>query len=574
MKTDSKGQKNTTQIVKPFDANNMSAGSHSAKAGKVVPSLKQLKEQQAKQALAGEGKKLVKPYVKPKPINQAHHINKSVVQLKSGEQPKTVEQPEAVASKPEPPEMLHEEDSSFEYSKPKKRKGVFARFIEKRFARVSKLLDSIEADFEDRSTMKKTFIALLKLKTPICVFLVLVIVFSSCYFLFTSSNTATTEMSLNYEESAYGLNPNSTRLNVYDIASPSVVEKMLSYAGIDPKSVDVNSVSDCISINPTNRKDFSEEEPFITTTYRIKLKRPPEIKGVSTKQLLNFLCKAYKDNLYSKYTENRSILSFDIEKYNDGEYMEIADLLDLKAQQIEKYLNLRVKQSKTFTEKESDETFKSLVQKAEDIRTYDIAKYRAFVIEAGCSNDKARYMRSLSYINRMKNLDYTKEMAAYNVHNDGIKMYNESMISVVMIPSIDESKRTYYMSKTKTGMDYMASQADDYLENAQTIDKEIQTNDELMEKMGAGNNSASDIEKAKGMIDAIRKKFSDLSAQIETVDKAYIKYKTKDYLTFKMSNPSLLQQIQPDKVFVITAAAFMAIYIAIWYRFRNYSGGK
>lgn len=52
------------------------------------------------------------------------------------------------------------------------------------------------------------------------------------FFLYRSSNTATAEMSLNYEEAANGLNPNATRFNAYNIASKEVVEDMLGYCGI------------------------------------------------------------------------------------------------------------------------------------------------------------------------------------------------------------------------------------------------------------------------------------------------------------------------------------------------------
>lgn len=466
------------------------------------------------------------------------------------------------------------DDFTFSYFKKKKHFKIFKAFIERILSPVNKLLKSIYVDFSDRSPVRKTIIAMFKLRVPICVLLTIVVVISSCYFLIQSAETASVEMSLNYEESTYGLYPNSTRFNAYEIASQEVVENMLSYSGIDPESVDVNEVISCISIRPTNKKSFSEDNLFITTTYTITLRKPPQIKGVSTQQLLNFLCKAYKDNLYTKYTDNRSILGFDIDSFNDEEYMEIADLFELKASQIEKYLNKRVKQSKTFTEKESDETFKSLVQKVDDLRTYDIAKYRAFIIEAGCSQNKSRYLRALSYINRIKNIDYTKDMAAYNVRNDGIKMYNDAMISVVMIPSIDTEKNSYYMSKTKTGMDYMANQANTHLESAQVIAKEIQINNEIISKMESGDNSRSDLRKADSMIENIRKKFSELSGQIETVDKAYTKYKTKDYLTFKTAHPSFLQKLQPSKLIAIVAALITIIYAAIWFKFRNFRGGK
>ena len=503
-----------------------------------------------------------------KPIEEAEQAQQKE-QLEQAEQTEPREQT-AQAEQPQP--SVQKKAVRF---KPQKIYDLFVRqWLKKILSPISDVLNGVDLDFAERSRTRKTLISMVKLKVPICILLVAAIALSACYFLLQSDSTATVEMSLNYEESANGLNPNSTRFNVYDVASPEVVSGMLSYCGIDPDRVDLNSIIQCISIHPTNTKAFSEDNFFICTSYKITLRKPSAIKGISTKELLGFLCKSYKDNLYSKYTENRSILDFDIDKFNDKEFMEIADLLDLKAQQIEKYLNTRAKQSKTFTEAETDETFKSLSQKVEDLRNYDIEKYRAFIIQAGCSHNKARYIRSLSYINRIKGLSYSKDMAAYKVRNEGIKMYNEAMISVVMIPTIDDTKRTYYMSKTKTGMDYMANQANDFLLTAQETSKVIETNKDIISKMRAGTNEPADIRKANNMIEDIRQKFADLSKQIEIVDKAYIKYKTKDYLTFKTASPSLMQKLRPSMLLTIAAALLMGIYAAIWFRYRYFSGGK
>lgn len=439
---------------------------------------------------------------------------------------------------------------------------------------INKVLDGIKTDYSDSSTFRKVLIAIFKLKVPICILLVIVIACSGCCFYIDSNQTAYTEMSLNYEESAYGLNPNSTRFNVYDIESPEVVKNMLTYCGINPDDVDINDVISSISVSPTNTKEFSEESFFISTTYTISMKKPDSIKDVDVNTLLTFLCKAYKDNLYLNYTENRSILSFDIDRFNDDEFMVIADLLDLKAQQIEKYLNTRAKQSKSFTYEESDETFKSLSQKVEDIRNYDIKKYRSFVEETGCTHDKISYINALSYYNRMKNIDFSKNMTAYSVYNKGIKMYDKAMVNVIMIPSVDKEKNAYYMSRTKTGMDYMAKQANDFLLTAQETEKEISVNKDLIEKMRKSNNNIADIRAATNMIKDIRTKFSNLSKQIELVDKAYIKYKTKDYLTFKSYNASLAKRLHLEILLVIAIGIIAVIFAAIWLKLSLRIGGE
>lgn len=460
--------------------------------------------------------------------------------------------------------------------KNKNRIRFFQKLTKKIMSPITKVIDGVETDYSERSRGRRALISVFKLKKQIIILIVLAVVMAGVFFAWRSSRVATAEMSLNYEESAYGLNPNATRLNIYEISSPEVVEKMLYYCGIDIETVDIDEIIDCISVKPINAKDFSEKDLFISTTYRIKMKMPESVKGVSVQTMVDFLCKAYKDNLYSNYTENRSILEFDIEELNDKEYMVIADLLDLKAQQIVKYLTNRVKQSKTFTEKESEETFKSLMQKAEDLQDYVISKYRAFVMESGCSFDKIRYIRSLQYTNRIKTLTYDKNIAAYDVNNDGIKMYNEMIINVVMIPSIDRAKNTYYMSRTKTGMDYMAKSADNHLNTAEETGKEVIYNEEVIAKMASGTNSKVDIPKADNMIEEIHRKLADLSKQVETVDKAYVKYKTKDYLTFKPAVTSIIQMLQPVKLLVLAVALLCAIYALIWLRsmYLNKGGSK
>ena len=450
-----------------------------------------------------------------------------------------------------------------------------SRVTEKVLSPFNKVIDDVQRNYSNSSRIKKTIIAMFNMRVWICIPLIAIIVLGSCYFAFQSEKTASVEMSLNYEEAANGLNPNSTRFNAYNISSKDVVERMLWYCGIDPESVNVDKICDGISINATNHKSFSEGEYYISTTYKITLNRHSSIKDIKTEDLITYLCKSYKDNFYSRYTENRSILEFDIEVFNDKEYLEIADLLDIKAQQIKKYLNTRSKQSKSYVEAESDETFKSLVQKVEDIQNYDIAKYRTFVTMAGCSDDKARFISALEYVNRLMGISYKKDMAGYTVRNDGIKMYDDDMISVVMIPSIDDSKNTYYMSKTKTGMDYIAKEADDMLDSAQQTSKEITVNEDIISKMAAGTNSKENLDKASQMIADIRNKFTELSRQIEAVDKAYVKYRTKDYLTFKPVKKSLIQRLRLVFLFEVAAGLLVLIFVVIWLKFRMYKkGGK
>lgn len=461
----------------------------------------------------------------------------------------------------------------FGFTKTKKLINLFKGFIKRMFEPVSKIINDIASDFEEQSPFKKALIGLFQLRYVLLFFMILIILCAGRFFALHNDSEASAVMSLNYEESAKGLNPNSTRFNIYEIKSPEVVEKMLYYCGVDTESVDVDKIIDSITINPTNSKNFTVDDYYIATSYRITIKKNSSIKEVSTNDLLTYLCRAYTDIFYERYADNRSILSFDIKEFDDVEFLVAADLMQLKAQQQSKYLSTRTKQNKTFTEETSHETFKSLSEKIEDFQNYDIDRYRSYIMQTGIARDKLHYIRVLDYVNLLNSLKFDKDMASYDATYEGVAMYNDPLTSIIMIPTIDREKGSYYMSKTKTGMDYIASQADEFLNSAQDTTKKIQANNSIISKLQAGENKSDDIDKANKMISDMQVKFNEIGHQIELLDKAYIKYKTKDYITFQIKDMSLKQRLRVDLLFELAVIFVLCAFAALWIKFRYFGGG-
>ena len=469
--------------------------------------------------------------------------------------------------------MAFQKGKLFRFTRINKFIKFLTGFIKKIFEPISKIINCIDSDYEEQSVLKKTFIGFFKLRYVLLFSMMLLILCAGYIFASHNNSESYAVMSLNYEESAKGLNPNSTRFNIYEMKSPEVVERMLYYCGIDKDTVSTDKIIDSITINPTNSKGFKVDDYYIATSYGIRIKNTAGIKEVKTKDLLVFLCKAYTDIFYERYADNRSVLNFDVKEFDGLEFLTAADLMQLKAQQQSKYLNNRVKQSKTFTDGASEETFKSLSERLEDFQNYDIERYRSYVLQSGIAHDKMHFIGVLDYVNFTDSIKYDKDMAAYDVRYNGVSMYNDTMTSVVMIPTIDREKSNYYMSKTKTAMDYMANQADNFLESAQETAKNIETNKDIIAKMQAGRNSESDVLKAYKMISDMQVKFGDLGKQIELIDKAYIKYKTKDYVTFQIKGMSLRQRVRVDLLLELAIIFILGAFAAIWIKFRYFGGG-
>ena len=469
--------------------------------------------------------------------------------------------------------MEFQKGGLFRFTRTKKLIKLFAEFFKKMFSPLSKVINDIESDFEEQSAFKKTLIGFFKLRYVLLFSVLLIVLCAGRFFVSQNDRAASAIMSLNYEESAKGLNPNSTRFNVYEIKSPEVVEKMLYYCGIDTASVDMDKIIDSITINPTNSKSFTVDDYYIATSYRINMKKNSSIKEVSTHDLLTYLCKAYTDIFYERYADNRSVLKFDVKEFDGLEFLLAADLMELKVQQQSKYLSTRVKQNKTFTDGTSNETFKSLSEKLEDFQKYDIERYRSYILQTGIARDKVHYIRVLDYVNLINSIKYDKSMASYDSTYEGVAMYNDKLVDIIMIPTIDYVNGSYYMSKTKTGMDYIASQADEFLEDAQASAQKIEKNKNIISKLQAGENKSENVEKANKMISDMQSKFNEIGRQIELLDKSYTKYKTKDYITFQIKGMSLRQRLRVDLLFELAVIFILCAFAALWIKFRYFGGG-
>ena len=76
------------------------------------------------------------------------------------------------------------------------------------------------------------------------------------------------------------------------------------------------------------------------------------------------------------------------------------------------------------------------------------------------------------------------------------------------------------------------------------------------------------------MIEDMQNKFTELGKQIALVDKAYIKYKTKDYVTFQVRAMSLMRRIRPDMLAIIAILLAASAFAGLWIRFRYLGGGE
>ena len=379
--------------------------------------------------------------------------------------------------------------------------------------------------------------------------------------------TASTILSLDYEEASKGLTPNRTRFNIFEIRSGEVMDRLIQYAGLEGK-ITPDELSECISVQATHDKSISGSVNYISTSFIVSFKKNNKIRN-SAEDMLSLLCKAYREYFVEHYGYNHSILSFDVNnlKFND-EYLMAVDLLELKCSQLEKYVQLRERESKNYQDPDTGNTFSSLEQRLSNFYTYDLARLRSYIIENGIANDRDELIRMLEYKIRMDSLMQNKMMAAYEEDNKGIRMYDEAMSAIVMIPTEDQ-KSQYYMSRTKTGMDNMAIHAQEQLTGTMDRMEQIEYNAYLTEKLKASSSNGSKTEKADAMIDEMGATLNEIAADIQTMDSAYSSAKARNYIGFTDDSVSFAKRIGllPAllSAVLILIAAFICVYLGKYF---------
>ena len=398
----------------------------------------------------------------------------------------------------------------------------------------------------------------------LAVFLIVFAALCSFHYI-RNSKTASTILSLDYEQASKGLTPNGLRFNIFEIRSNEVMERLISYAGLEGK-VTPDELSECVSVKATHDKNISGNVNYLSTSFVVRFNNKVAIERISAEDMLSLLCKAYREYFVEHYGFNHSILSFDINdlKFNE-EYLMAVDLLDLKCSQLEKYVSLRSRESKNYQDPDTGITFSSLEQRVNSFYTYDLAKLRSYIIDNGIANDRAGLFSMLDYKIRMDSLIYNKIMASYEEDTKGIQMYDTAMSAVVMIPTQDEEMQ-YYMSRTKTGMDNMVIHAQEQLAGTAERMEQIEYNTYLTEKLKSTRSDRNKAEKADTMIREMGASLERLASDIQAVDRAYLSAKARNYIGFSDNSPGLADRIGLVPSFLGAVLILIAAFICVFLR--------
>ena len=377
------------------------------------------------------------------------------------------------------------------------------------------------------------------------------------------ARTAKMLVALNYEEATRGLYPNNTRFNISLIKSEDVLDRAIAKAGLEGQitALDMADHITALASNVNGMQLPSDTTSYkIATTYTITYEKNDELgPRISAKDMLGLIVEAYKEVFYETYTYVEVGIAPDWSECEEQEYMEIGSFFEKECRMLRRFLNTNANENGTFRSARTGETFTSLRQKVDNFITIDLEKYDSYVLQSGLSKNRERYISKLEYENFLKNIDYQKFMAEYQNRLHTIDIYDSALTAVVLIPTLD-TQNNFYMSRTKVAIDYQATAAESANANGNDTMAVIQKNEYAIRQMRSQTaNTPSSIATAQSMIQDMKQKLETLIETTKILNKEYVRYKTKNYLTISFEERSLADELSLKWVILADGAAFCAL---------------
>lgn len=427
-----------------------------------------------------------------------------------------------------------------------------------------------EMKLTDMNPLKRTFFIAWSNKRNLGILVVIFVIAATFIFALSKKESVRVMLSLNYEEASKGQNPNRTRYNVYEFKSDEVMERAIQYAGLESVFTP-EELAENIDITENNTKAIDPQDEnsyYISSNYQIKYTQERKIKDVSANDMMNLICKAYNEYFHDRYVGNKSVLKYQLGDIDNMEYIEIGKLFMQKSDEMLRYIDQRIVDNATFSSETTGESFQTIKKMIQNVQNYSIKKYSSFVLESGITRNLEHYKRTLTYTNEVMDIRYRKFMIDYNVRKQGVTDYDAGMIGTVMVPSIN-SKSQYYMSRTNTGTDYMTLDADYFLNQGNIVQRDIIDNNDIIQKIGSSNPSKEDYEKVNELIKSVDGELKKVAAVANTTDRDYLKYTTKDYLSFKVTGNMDLNVVLFQDV-LITSVIFLFVLCILGYLVDSY----
>ena len=298
------------------------------------------------------------------------------------------------------------------------------------------------------------------------------------------TNSVSATVMINSFLSADGKNPDRTPFNIMELFNDDVMERTVQKLG---GRMTAKELRDHLTISDTmTDKSFAKleqsifdgenENTYFPTEYLLTYSTISEqiqregffaqCKSVfrslflpSKTKILNAVLQSYKEYYGEMYLDYDSLFNIDwsvvdsMDYYNRFEYMN--DVVQRLARFLEYKNGQNISQNKTNV----DMGYYDLIVELSHGPSKNLENYQAYVLQYGVTISKEDLLRQLAYMEELCEEENARKKQEYDVLKDAIDLYDATTTKVVFIPALDGND-SFYMNRTKVGLDYLSEKAD------------------------------------------------------------------------------------------------------------------
>ena len=372
-------------------------------------------------------------------------------------------------------------------------------------------------------------------------------------------DSARATLVLRYEQAYEGLNPNGTRFNINELLSDEVVGQAIRLAGLEG-SLTPEQLLESIAVGASGSQ--APKNMYIATEYTILLNGDCLPDRIRARDMLTLLMESYKQYFLQHYGSNDTALYMDWNDVEDWEYLEFADIMNVKVNNLITYLEDLRSESGMYQYHAEGESFRSLVESVTNFRDIYLNKYTAYVTNQRLFRNADNYEEKLLYRRFLINQSLNSNTERYNIYQDALRIYDESMITFVMVPLFDATNGLY-MARTSIGMDDLTLNSQSYAEKIETNAKEIKVFDGAIENARNAYRGVNRYAVADEMIEEIKTHMDSLIQRISRVTGEYEAYRYKNSIIYSVRGYGIVSGYNL-KGAVMAAAATVALCICYY----------
>ena len=317
-------------------------------------------------------------------------------------------------------------------------------------------------------------------------FIIFTAIFAFCCIcaVFKLTNSVSATVMINSVFSADGKNPDGTSFSVMELFNDAVMERAAQKLGNKLSAQELRShltILDTMTNESFSRFEQSifdgeNENTYFPTEYLLTYSTISEqiqqegffaqcgsffrsIFLPSKTKILNAVLQSYHEYYGEMYLDYDSLFNIDWSVVDSMDYYNRFTFMNDVAQRLARFLELKNSQNILAKKTNSNTKYYDLIVQLSQGPLKNIENYQAYILQYGVTTNKEELLRQFAYMQELSEEENARKKQEYAVLKDAIELYDATTTKVVFIPALDEND-SFYMNRTKVGLDYLSEKAD------------------------------------------------------------------------------------------------------------------